>query len=83
MLRSQDQVLALRSTFNIGVDAFDASVDLPDPNGKFFAWQAQIQFIRRLFDTDMEIAFRTNAQLSADPLLPVEKFPIGGMYRCR
>ena len=77
MLRSQNQVLALRSTFNIGVDAFDASVDLPDPNGKFFAWQAQIQFIRRLFDTDMELAFRTNAQLSADPLLPVEKFPIG------
>lgn len=83
MLRSQDQVLALRSTFNFGVDAFDASVDLPDPNGKFFAWQAQIQFIRRLFDTDMELAFRTNAQLSADPLLPVEKFPIGGMYSVR
>ena len=83
MLRSQSQVLALRSTFNLGVDAFDASVDFPDPNGKFFAWQAQIQFIRRLFDTDMELAFRTNAQLSSDPLLPVEKFPIGGMYSVR
>ena len=83
MLRSQSQVLALRSTFNIGVDTFDASVDSPDPNGKFFAWQAQIQFIRRLFDTDMELAFRTNAQLSAEPLLPVEKMPIGGMYSVR
>ncbi|MBT6498857.1 MAG: ShlB/FhaC/HecB family hemolysin secretion/activation protein, partial [Deltaproteobacteria bacterium] len=48
MLRSQSQVLALRSTFNLGVDTFDASVDSPDPNGKFFAWQVQIQFIRRL-----------------------------------
>lgn len=83
MLRSQSQVLALRSTFNFGVDVFDASTNLPDPNGQFFAWQGQVQYIRRLMNTDMELAFRTNAQLSADPLLPVEKFPIGGMYSVR
>lgn len=83
MLRSQTQVFAVRSTFNLGVDTFDATADSPDPNAKFFSWQIQVQFIRRIFDTDMEMAFRTDAQLSADPLLPVEKFPIGGMYSVR
>jgi len=49
--RSQNQVLALRSTFSFGVDAFGVTDDGTDRDAKFWVWQGQFQFIRRLFNT--------------------------------
>jgi hemolysin activation/secretion protein len=81
--RNLNEVLALRSTFNVGLDAFGATVNRSGPDGRFFAWLGQFQWLRRLGSTDMQLLVRADLQLAADPLLPLEKFGVGGMYTVR
>jgi hemolysin activation/secretion protein len=84
--RTQDQVIAGRSRFSVGVDLLDATKndekDVPD--SRFFAWLGQFQWVRRfpsLLDT--LVIFRTDAQLAQDSLLTLEQFPVGGRYSVR
>ena len=80
--RRTDQVLALRSTFSIGIDVFGATTNGGDlPDGRFFAWLGQAQWARRLWDG--QVLIRSDLQWSADPLLPVEKFGVGGATSVR
>jgi hemolysin activation/secretion protein len=83
--RSQTQVIAARSTFNWGVNALDATHSNIDtvPDGQFFTWLGQFQWVRRLPWLDSQVVFRTDAQLANDALLPLEKFSIGGMHSVR
>jgi hemolysin activation/secretion protein len=76
--RSQLHVLALRSTFNIGLDAFDATDSGMKPNWDFFSWLGQGQYIRRLWNTDNLLVARLNAQFSNSPLFNLEQFVLGG-----
>ena len=80
--RGPQQVIALRSTFSFGLDLFEAT-DQNEPDGKFFSWSAQAQYIKRLWDTDQQLILRGNLQLSPDSLLPLEKFAVGGMGTVR
>jgi hemolysin activation/secretion protein len=88
--RSQLHVLALRSTFNLGLDAFGATrhdqsppkgagqFTATNPDGRFFDWLGQAQYVRRLFNTDNLAVVRFNAQFSNDPLVSLEQFSLGG-----
>jgi hemolysin activation/secretion protein len=76
--RSQVHVLALRSTFNIGIDAFDATDSGLKPNWDFFYWLGQGQYVRRLWNTDNLLVLRLNAQFSNNPLFNIEQFVLGG-----
>ena len=69
------------------------------PDGKFFSWLGQAQYVRRIFDTEALrkkpenfgwnilreslLVLRVNAQLSDEPLLALEQFSIGGMQSVR
>jgi hemolysin activation/secretion protein len=77
-----DRVLALRSTFSLGVAALGATVTPARPSGQFFAWLGQAQYVRRLFG-DWELHLRGSLQLSADPLFPIEQFVLGGITTVR
>jgi hemolysin activation/secretion protein len=83
--RTQKQVIAARSRFSLGLDAFGAtqhdSSDLPD--GQFFAWLGQVQWARVLDFLDIQLLARADIQLSNDSLLPVEQVGIGGRYSVR
>jgi hemolysin activation/secretion protein len=82
--RGADQVLAARSTFSLGIDAFDATInDGGVPDGRFFAWLGQFQWARRLGETENQLVFRLQGQLTADPLLPLEQFAVGGLWSVR
>jgi hemolysin activation/secretion protein len=93
--RSQQHVLALRSTFNFGLDAFDATrrvevaasatgpANPKIPDGRFFAWLGQGQFVYRLFNTDNQAVLRANAQFADHPLLSLEQFSLGGIASVR
>jgi len=83
--RGQNHVLALRSTFNLGLDVLDATDNgVPgDPNGKFFSWVAQGQYIRRLFNTQSQLVLRAAGQWTAEPLLALEQFSVGGLETVR
>ncbi|MEE9345346.1 MAG: ShlB/FhaC/HecB family hemolysin secretion/activation protein [Methylococcales bacterium] len=82
--RSQTQVIAARSTLNWGINAFDATHNSNgDPDGQFFTWLGQFQWVMRLPILDSQILFRADAQLANDSLLPLEKFSVGGRHSVR
>ena len=76
--RSAQQVFALRSQFSLGVDVFDATINNDDlPDSKFFAWVGQAQYLR-LLTPDITLLLRSDLQVAARPLVPVEQFSLGG-----
>ncbi len=75
---SQDQVLALRSTFSVGLNAFDVTDTRTNRNAEFFTWLGQAQYVRRLFGTPNQLILRTDVQLTDQPLLSLEQFTLGG-----
>lgn len=83
--RSRLQVVAVRSVFSLGIDAFNATINgdgLPD--GQFLAWLGQFQWAGRLpVLGGSQLIFRADMQFSNNPLLPLEKFSIGGAYSIR
>lgn len=88
--RERDQVIAARSTLSWGIDVLDASdASAADrgtsrgelPNGRFLSWLGQAQWARRLAITPTfrpVARLRLDTQLSSDPLLPFERFSVGG-----
>ena len=84
VVRDRSQVIAVRSTFSWGIDAFN-STHMGDnlPNGNFLAWLGQFQYVRRLGKSDAQLLFRFDGQLSSQPLLPLEQFAVGGLRTVR
>ncbi len=82
---SERQVLAARSSFNLGIDAFDATIQRSSrvPDGRFLSWVGQIQWARRFDLLNAQLIARTDVQLSRDPLLGLEQFSIGGQGTVR
>ena len=71
------QVIAARSQFSLGLDAFDATVNEVGPDGRFFAWRGQAQWVR-LLDEDLLLLVRGDLQLADNSLVPLEQFGLGG-----
>ena len=80
--RNSRQVLAARSQFSFGIDAFDATINANAPDGQFFSWRGQAQWIR-LLAPDTLFLVRADAQLSDRPLVPLEQFGLGGQRTVR
>jgi hemolysin activation/secretion protein len=82
--RNQNQVLAFRSTFSIGLRCLDATERSgSDRDGSFFSWRGQGQYVRRLFNTPNQFIARAGGQFGTQPLLALEQFAIGGMNTVR
>jgi hemolysin activation/secretion protein len=83
LTRTQDYALALRSTFSIGMDALQATIQ-PDglPDSQYWAWLGQAQYVRRL-PRDWQLILRGTAQLTDQALLPIEQFSLGGVDTVR
>ncbi len=81
--RTLEDVLAVRSQFNVGLDVFDATVNAdPLPDSRFFAWRGQGQYVRRL-GQDSLLVLRSDLQLAATNLVPLEQFSLGGLDSVR
>jgi hemolysin activation/secretion protein len=85
--RDLQHVFSARSTFNFGLNLPDTTAyDDAYPDGHFAAWSGQFQWLRRIeiqHLPDSLMLMRLNMQLSDDPLLPMEKFVIGGSSSVR
>lgn len=81
--RGRAHVVAARSALSWGLDAMGATIKDGVADGRFFAWLGQFQWARRFSDAGSQFVFGLNAQLARDPLLPMEKFAIGGMTTVR
>jgi hemolysin activation/secretion protein len=81
--RTQDYALALRSTFTLGVDALGSTIQSPGlPDSQYWLWLGQAQYIRRM-PSDWQFILRGTAQLTDQPLLPVDQFSLGGIDTVR
>lgn len=82
--RSPRQVFALRSILSWGIDALGATTNSSTADGRFLSWLFQIQWARLIEKLNRtQIIFRTDLQLSRDPLLGMEKFAVGGATSVR
>jgi hemolysin activation/secretion protein len=80
--RDAQSVLAARSQFNLGIDAFDATINSTGTDGQFLIWQGQFQWVEQLSPRVLFIA-RVGGQFTADSLLSLEKFSLGGVSTVR
>jgi hemolysin activation/secretion protein len=81
--RNFQEVFAMRSQFNLGIDVFDATVnDDPLPDSRFFAWRGQGQYVRRLGQNSLMV-LRSDLQFSTTNLVPLEQFSVGGLQSVR
>jgi hemolysin activation/secretion protein len=80
--RNDQEVLAFRSQFNLGIDALNATINNNEPDSTFVSWRGQSQWVRRL-DEDFLFLLRGDAQLSGGGLVPLEQFRVGGVNSTR
>ncbi|MFQ3618744.1 MAG: ShlB/FhaC/HecB family hemolysin secretion/activation protein [Cyanobacteriota bacterium] len=80
--RDRLSVLAARSEFSFGLDAFDATVNDSGTDGLFVKWLGQFQWVRRFAGRSIFLA-RVNAQLTPDSLLSIERIGLGGFDTVR
>lgn len=80
--RSQSRVLAARSQFSFGIDAFDATTNNTGADGQFFSWLGQFQWVQQL-PQDQLLVTRLAAQFTPDSLLSLEQFSLGGVRTVR
>ncbi|MGF1675741.1 MAG: ShlB/FhaC/HecB family hemolysin secretion/activation protein [Rivularia sp. (in: cyanobacteria)] len=80
--RNTNSVLAARSQFSVGIDAFDATVNDSGTDGRFVAWVGQFQWVQRLSPRILMLT-KINTQLTGDSLLSAEKISIGGVETVR
>ncbi|MFW6358591.1 MAG: ShlB/FhaC/HecB family hemolysin secretion/activation protein [Chroococcales cyanobacterium] len=81
--RSLNRVVAVRSQFNVGIDAFNATINEDAPDGRFFSWIGQFQWVQALNEQGVVAISRLTTQLTPDSLLPLEQFSIGGIDTVR
>jgi hemolysin activation/secretion protein len=83
--RSMNQVIAVYSSFNFGLDILDATIsdDENTPDGTYMAWLAQLQWIRRLPYLNSQLISRVSMRFTDDPMLAIEKFSLGGAMTVR
>lgn len=80
--RSETRVLAARSQFNFGIDAFDATINDFGTDGRFFSWLGQFQWVQQLSPRAV-LTTAIGTQLTPDSLLSLERFSIGGVDTVR
>ncbi len=80
--RNSQEVIALRSQFNLGIGALNATINPEPPDGRFFGWQGQAQWVRLLAPETL-LLLRANTQLASRPLLPLEQWGLGGLGSVR
>lgn len=81
--RSSREVFAARSQFNLGIGAFDATINSGgEPDSRFFSWIGQVQWVRQVAP-DTLLLVRSNFQLADRRLVPQEQFGVGGIDSVR
>lgn len=80
--RGARRVLAARSQFSVGIDAFDATINNSGTDGRFFVWLGQFQWVQQLTLRTVLLT-RIDAQLTPSSLLTLEQFSIGGVDTVR
>ncbi|EDX82549.1 outer membrane protein, OMP85 family, putative [Synechococcus sp. PCC 7335] len=74
--RTQASALYAGSEFNLGLDAFNATVG-SEPDAQYLIWRGQTIWLQRVFNS-AQLSLTGALQLSSDPLIPFSQFSLGG-----
>ena len=80
--RDRQQVFALRSQFNVGLNAFNSTINNESPDGLFYTWKGQMQWAR-LLAPDTVLILKSALQFADRPLISFEQFGLGGIDNVR
>ena len=80
--RSDRQVIAARSQFSLGLDAFGSTINSDSPDSQFFAWRGQTQWVR-LLGPETLLLVRGDVQLADGALPTLEQISLGGRQTVR
>ncbi len=80
--REASSVFSLRSQFSLGLGILEANVNERPPDGRFFDWRGQAQYVQ-LLAPDTLLVVRSAVQLSTEPLVPLEQITLGGLNTVR
>jgi len=76
--RDATGILGVRSQFNLGIDAFGATLNAGNtPDSRFLSWLLSVQRLQRLGDNHL-LTLRGDLQLATTSLLPSRQYVIGG-----
>ena len=75
--RSTTDVFVARSEFYLGINVFGATVNNQAPDGRYFSWRGQAQYLR-LLAPETVFLIRSDIQLAPISLFPQEQFSLGG-----
>ena len=78
-----NDAFGFRSTWNFGLNVLGATSAPSSDRADFVSWLGQAQWLRRLEGSGVELFMRANVQLALDPLLPFERFSVGGRFSVR
>jgi hemolysin activation/secretion protein len=81
--RGETQVMAARLSVKRGLDISGATINPGFPDGSFIASFLQLQWVRRVSELGDQLVYRLDAQVANGPLLPSEKFALGGQDSIR
>ncbi|HOE42518.1 MAG TPA: ShlB/FhaC/HecB family hemolysin secretion/activation protein [Rhodoferax sp.] len=85
-VRSETQVLALRSTLTYGKNSLQDTAGLPESEvlaRQFHLWLGQAQFGRQVMDNGAQLVLRATLQHTRDRLLALDGLAIGGVNTVR
>jgi hemolysin activation/secretion protein len=80
--RDNRSVLALRSQLNLGINAFNATINNNAPDSRFFAWQGQARWLKQ-WAPNTDSILQGRVQLADRSLVALEQFAIGGQSSVR
>jgi hemolysin activation/secretion protein len=80
--RSEDAVIAARSEFDFGLDVIEATINPEPPDGRYFLWRGQAQWVKLLAPDTLFLA-RANIQVADRALLALQQFGLGGLGTVR
>lgn len=81
--RTGNHAFTMSGTLSRGLDAMDATVNDFAPDGRFTSFLGQLQYGYRFSAPLNELIARCDFSITSNPLLPLEKFSIGGVETVR
>lgn len=73
-------LLIASSKFNVGIDAFDATISDLGIDGSFWSWNGKLEYFNALDEKrGVVLATSISLQFTPDQLLSIQQFPIGGI----
>jgi hemolysin activation/secretion protein len=81
--RSQERVIAARTTLSFGLDELDPIIDRKTHDPKYFTWLTQASWVESVTSNDTLLIVKLMHQYTDQSVVSMEQFSLGGMNTIR